>query len=240
MGLFDKLFGNGAEEPQTLETLGTCTSAQELLERYGGISLEKQHDLGEVIGDGRWSVDINKGEISFGPDLNFPIQVLGTFSESSRTWLWAWENVQSQLPENLLQHALQLKSYGEEHGIDRFTVGKLDADGDDPHFFGLIASGMFNASGYYVADYEGGSMAATLKSDKVESLRRHDHGRSMIVFSQLISQFQMNHKHALASYMLMKGYTVTASGNRLTATRGGDKVEAKFDKNARLKRFDFQ
>src|SRR5689334_4676399 len=115
MRFFNKIFGQ-ADKParqeeinaQPPQTLAPCTSEQELMERYGAISLEKQLDFGELIGNNSWTVDMKKGEISFGPNLDFPIQVLGTFSHSAETWLWAWANTQAGLPENLLQHALQL------------------------------------------------------------------------------------------------------------------------------------
>ncbi len=83
----------------------------ELLERYGAIALDKQMNLGEVIGGNNWNIDINAGEISFGTNLIFPIQVLGTFSHSSETWLWSWANTKSGFPENTIQQAQQLRKY---------------------------------------------------------------------------------------------------------------------------------
>ena len=177
---------------------------------------------------------MGKREISFGPDLNFPIQVLGTYSHSAQTWLWAWANTQAGLPDDILQHALQLQEYGEENGIDLLKISTFDAAMDDLHLIGLIASGMFDASGYYIADYGQGAMLATIKTHKVDSLRKENHHRIAIVFPQLISQFNMNHKSALNNYLVMKGYEVTSNGNSLSATKNGNSISAQFDNEGRL------
>ena len=99
-----------------------------------------------------------KEEISFGPDLCFPIQVLGTFSYSSETWLWAWANSKSGLSEHIIEQSLLLKKYGEDNGIDLLLNNSFDFSKDELHLIGLIASGMFNTSAYYIADYgQGGN-----------------------------------------------------------------------------------
>ncbi len=103
MGIFSKLFAksdkaipDGNQELHPKET--PCKTEQELIERYGGIALDKQIDFGEIIGNNNWNVDMQQGIISFGLNLVFPIQVLGTIAHSSQTWLWAWANTMSGLP----------------------------------------------------------------------------------------------------------------------------------------------
>jgi hypothetical protein len=240
MGLFNKLFGKSDKSPQQevqksqQQALPPCKSEQELMEHYGALSFEKQLEFGEIIRTNQWNVDMNKGEISFGPDLTFPIQVLGTFSHSSETWLWAWANTQSGLPQNLLQQALQLKNYGEEHEIDLLRNSEFDATNQDLHLIGLIASGMFNASSYYIADYGQGAMVVTIKSAKIERLRRENHQQILTIFSQFISQYDMNHKPALTNYLTLKGYAVSSSEYAFTATKKGNTITAKFDTSGRL------
>lgn len=118
-----KLFGHSdkktpSDEPKLQQNLAPCKTEQELIERYGGIVLEKQLDFGEYIGTAGWNIDMTKEEIRFGNDLIFSIQVLGTISHSSQTWLWAWANTKSGLSESVIQQALQLKKYGEDYEID--------------------------------------------------------------------------------------------------------------------------
>lgn len=241
MGFFNQLFGKDKEQPasqgdnsvaQPVQT--PCTSEQELLERFGGIALDKQLSVGEVTGDRDWNADITREEISFGDDLVFPIQVLGTFSHSSETWLWAWANEQSGLPDSILQHALQLKAYGEAHGIDLLRNSDFDAVASDLHLIGMTASGMLNASGYYIADYGQGAMVVTLHSDAVGRFPADEHLRILTVFPQLISQFEVDHRAALTHYVLAKGYEVTEDASGLSATKGERIITAAFDAEGRL------
>jgi len=239
MGFLNKLFGQGEKTERPNETkpsqnLQPCKTQQELIERFGGIAFDKQLDLGEVIGDSSWNVDMTKGEISFGTNLVFPIQVLGTFSHSSETWLWAWANTKSGLSESVTELAQQLKKYGEENGIDLLRNSEFDATKDDLHLIGLIASGIFNTSGYYIADYGQGTMVVTIESDKVDKIRKDNHHRILTVFPQLISQFEMNHKLALKNYLTDKGYNISENGTKLTATKNGQTITAEFDELSRL------
>ena len=239
MGFFNKLFGNETEANQPKETnvqqhTSPCKTEQELLERYGGIGLEKQLDFADVIGNNNWNVDMQKGEIAFGPGLEFPIQVLGTFSHSSDTWLWSWANTQSGLPESIIQDALQLKAYGLENEIDLLINSEFDASIDDLHWVGMIASGMFGANGYYIADYGQGAMVVTIKSSQLEKVQENEHYRIPTVFPQLISQFEMNHKAALSNYLMAKGYTVREDGLKLMGTKNGKTINAEFDDMDRL------
>jgi hypothetical protein len=239
MGFLNKLFGQGGktEQPKVTKSqqnLTPCKTEQELIERFGGYGFDKQLDLGEAIGNNGWNLDMTKGEISFGANLIFPIQVLGTFSHSSETWLWAWANTKSGLSESVTKQAQQLKKYGEDHEIDMLRNSEFDATKDDTHLIGLIASGMFNSSGYYIADYGQGAMLVTIKSEKVDKIRTDNHHRILTVFPQLITQFEMNHHIALTNYLTDRGYNISENGTKLSATKNGQTITAEFDGQSRL------
>ncbi len=207
---------------------------QDLLERYAALAYDKQTDLYELIGDNSWNADLNAGTITFGPQLVFPVQVLGTFSHASETWLWAWANAQADLPAPLLRQARQLQAYGEQHGIDLLIVGQFDATPGDLHLLGSVAVGLCAASAYYVADYGTGTMVLTIKSTQVEQLPRNDFARIARVFPQVISTFEMRHRPAFIHYLAHKGYAVTETADAVSATVGGRTLTATFDHLGRL------
>jgi hypothetical protein len=207
---------------------------QELLERYAAIAFDKQNDLYEVIGDNSWNADMNTGTISFGPELVFPIQVLGTFSHSSETWLWAWANVQSGLPPRLLSQAEQLRAYGEQHGIELLTASEFDATDLDLHTIGCIASGIFGASGYYLANYGHGTMVVTIKSELIDQVSKNDFARISSSFPQVISTFELHHRPALIHYLTQKGYSVTETADTVSAAVDFGTLTATFDQLGRL------
>lgn len=238
MNIFNKLFGNKAKPEESLpeqnEIQPTIDARQALIEQYGGFALEKQNNLGNLIGQLPWNANLDDGEIRFGDNLFFPIQILGTFSHSSQTWLWAWANSQSNIPQDLLQQALTLKQYGENHGVDLLSNGTFDASETDLHFIGLIASGMFNSSGYYLADYGEGILCVTIASAEIDRTFNNDHLEIMTIFPQLISLYEMNHKSALSNYLQQKGYQIQESENQLTGTKGNKIIRAEFDHLSRM------
>jgi hypothetical protein len=239
MGLFSKLFGQSDKstpadisKPQTNTT--PCKTEQELIERYGGIALEKQLDFGEVIGNNNWSVNTTQATISFGQNLTFPMQVIGTISHSSQTWLWAWANTKSGLSESIIQQSWRLKKYGEENEIDLLRNDTFGFSKDKLHVIGIIASGMFNSSAYYIADYGQGAMVVTIKDNIVEKARTDSHHRILSVFPQLIAQFDMDHKKGLTNYLSAKGYTLTETEKTVTGTKNGNTITGQFDDLSRL------
>ncbi|MBB6500197.1 DUF6882 domain-containing protein [Pedobacter cryoconitis] len=239
MSLFKNLFGKEsgqttANPTHQIESSTSFKTEQELLEFYGGIGLDKQRNLYGLIGDNNWNADLKKGEVSFGENLVFPIQVLGSFSHSSQTWLWAWANKQLDCPEAFLQQALQLKKYGEDNNLNLLKNSDFEADINDLHLIGMIASGLFNSSAYYLADYGQGILVVTVKADAIEKNSKDDHIRVLTVFPELISTFEMNHQTSLNNYLIQKNYSITNEGDTLTATKNGETITAEFDGQHRL------
>ena len=212
-------------------------SEQELLEQFAAIGLDRQLDLSEVIGDNNWNVDLAKSEISFGEDLTFAMQALGTFSRQSGTWLWAWANSQTPYTEAGTQQARQLRQYSEANGIALLANPDCEATADDLHRLGLMAVGLLQADAYYLADYGQGIMLVTLTDPQLAAAHPKDDLRIFRVFSEVISQFELRHQPALAAYLTAKGYEVAASPHALTAHKNGTPVTAEFDELGRLTKF---
>lgn len=206
----------------------------QLLEQYGGISLEKQYSLFEIISESNWNIDINKGIISFSNGVEFPIQILGTFSHSGETWLWTWENKASNIPEPLLADAEALRQIGLDHNIEAFCTPKYESDATQVHAIGLIASGILNSSAYYMADYGEGILLVTIKSDLIDKAKYNEQARILSVFPNLISIFPINHKNALTNYLNKKGYEVNDNEDKLSAKKDSNTIYADFDKQSRL------
>jgi hypothetical protein len=217
-----------------LKDIPPCTSEQELIERYGAIAFDKQLDFAELVGGKNWNADIGKGEITFGGELHFPIQILGTFSHGSQNWLWAWANTQSGLPDQLLEQAVELKQYGETNGIDLLSTSTFDFSKAQMHFIGLIALEMFQARGYYIADFGKGALLVTIPADHRKQTLPENQLRIFSAFPQFISQFEMNQQRAFVNYLQAKGYVVLQTDGIVSGTRNDNRVTAKFDGEGRL------
>ncbi|MBO0950689.1 DUF6882 domain-containing protein [Fibrella forsythiae] len=240
MSFFKSLFGKSEQskpEPTQLSAPVSFPPAKdedELFAQYGALGFEKQADVPLVVGNNSWGVDMNSGTITFGQTLRFPIQVLGTISHSSNSWLWAWANDKSGIPASLLKQANQLKEYGDANGIDLLQISQFDADINDLHKIGCIASGMFNASCYYIADYGKGAMLVTIKAKEFEAVQKVGHLRMFTTFPQLISNFDVDHRSAFTNYLQAKGYVISEEANRMHGQSGSDTIVGEFDEYGRL------
>ncbi len=242
MGFFDRLFKKSTPQKETKpikETQQTQSikTEQELLEKYIGLAFEKQLSFSSLIEGKEWDADLTQGSITFGEQMEFPIQILGSFSYSVNTWLWAWANQQSNLPENLLPEAFDLRRYGLKHKIDQFRKAEYPFKQDDLKRVGLIATGMFDDDGYYLADYGGGVMLMTVKSPIIKKNREDQPHKIFSTFSKIISNFELNHKTALSSYLAAKGYQVVVTKDEIRGTKGKENFVAKLDSSDRVIHF---
>ena len=236
MNFYKNLFAKNKKLDQSGENQETQTF-EDLIEQYIGLAFEKQMDLEDIIYGKPWQIDMAKQQLVFGDDLYCSFQLLGTFSHSSQTWLWAWGNEQSQLPKNIIEQSLELKKIGEKNNIELLKFPKFDATEDDLHLFGIIASGMFNSSGYYVADYGQGTLVLTFNNEDIEQIHKKNdtHNRVASVIPQLIANYDVNHYAAIKHYLLAKDYQITFDdGLKLIATKGENQISAEFDNSSRL------
>ena len=94
------------------------------LSKASGMVMAHQLNMSEIVTrNKKYKVDINKGIISFG-FKKFKIQVLGTESDESNTWLWGWAN--DIFSEDSLKAAKELKDKGKELGLEQFFTDKLE------------------------------------------------------------------------------------------------------------------
>jgi hypothetical protein len=178
-------------------------------------------------------MSIDAGEITFG-DLRAQVQLIGSFAASSQSWMWAWANEQSEIPQSFLMQSLRLKEIGQANNIVQFTTPCFESNEKIGHIFSMIASGLFGASGFYPADYGEGTLFVTLYSPQIEDfLASRTHVYSLI-FSQFISGFSVNHKKALYHYLTAKGFAIETDGNKIVAKKSPDELVAEFDDQNRL------
>lgn len=99
----------------------------------------------------RWNIDQDVGDLVFsnadGTTAVAPAQIIGSFSTSDNSWLWAWDN--PSIDDDLKFHALKLKEYGEKHGIEKLTTQKWTGTEDDAWAMAALAVKLCDAQGAY-------------------------------------------------------------------------------------------
>ncbi len=182
------------------------------LEHYALASLEKQEKFAGLLGEFTADIDYDAGLARFTGGFEFPFQVLGTESDNTLTWLWAWADEQAEIPTGLLKSSLQMKAWGERNGIREFTMPSVDLNQADGRILSLISSGECEAGCFFREDYDGGALFLLLfgsEIDRQPSLAAADLIRQ---FSDLIAINDLNHQNTLISYLRLKNIPFVEQG----------------------------
>jgi hypothetical protein len=210
------------------------------LEQYALLSLEKQDKLAFLIGDHTYELDLEAGKIRFNDDREFSFQVLGTESDNTLTWLWAWADEQTEVvPGNLLQASLQLRDWGRHMGIKEFTSPAVDLDKADGRILSMIAVELCRASCFYQDIYEGGAAFLLLFDKRIDSQPSFDLLRLCRRFLELLNQYTLDHRITLLSYLRAKGLSpVETAGTISCDLESGESLNADFDDAGHLKQLN--
>lgn len=207
---------------------------QEMLDQFGMIAFDRQMTLQECIRSKPWNFEIDSGVITFGNDIRAEAQLIGSYSQSDGSWMWAWANEESQFPPELLKLCNRMKEIGRENGIDQFTVPLIETDERLGHFFSMIASGLFGASAYYPADTGNGFLFTAISSPEIDAFAAAEPECILTRFPQFIMSFPVRHRISLYHYLTAKGFEVKEEGIKLTGIKGSNYVFAEFDDQDRL------
>jgi hypothetical protein len=209
---------------------------ERLLCQHAAASWDKQMHLADVIEERSWEFSMEDGLLRFGDDLAFSAQILGSESESAGTWLWAWANRASGIPNPLLQASLKLRQIGQGQGIDELARPEVGLDEVDGHRLSMIASGLLNADAYYRGPYEGGAVFMLIHDKAFRRREGEVAMRLSMLFPELLSNVELsNHRLAFESYLAYLGLKGQAGGDRLGGTLpDGRPFSAAFDSLHRL------
>ncbi|MCC4596185.1 hypothetical protein NRY95_00555 [Xanthomonas campestris pv. phormiicola] len=207
-------------------------SFQALLARHIGTAFARQMALADLLGERGWRLDLAEGIAHFGDDLHFPVQLLGSAAEDSASWLWAWANTASELPENLLVAANALRECGERDGLAELATASLPLD-DDGHTIALLAAAL-SARCYYRGPYRGGALFFVLDDVPAAVFAPCDDPRVLSLLGQLVAQFPLDHRAMTEGFLDDQGYALRREPGQTVATRGGSRITLAFDALDRL------
>ncbi|MFE7707810.1 DUF6882 domain-containing protein [Streptomyces sp. NPDC057486] len=98
----------------------------------------------------RWGLDQRTGLITWTfPDktATAPAQILGSYSPTSGSWLWAWAN-ESILPD-MSRDARRVRDWAEAHGHLTLAQPKIEADEQTAATLAALAVRITEATGFY-------------------------------------------------------------------------------------------
>jgi hypothetical protein len=100
-----------------------------------------------------WDYELERGTLTFSgdgvPKVVASIQVVGTTSKTSGTWLWAWAN--ENLPAKVTHAVKTVRAFGEAENLRELTETSLDDDEYLGWEMTAIAARILKAKGAYHA-----------------------------------------------------------------------------------------
>ncbi len=220
----------------------------DLFLKHGAAAYDKQLYLQAQFGKAGWAFDLNSGVLAFRrpheDPLQLSVQVLGTESEETKTWLWSWAN-NSAVPPTLMASALQLKQLGESQGIEEFASPELPITPEvNPARISLVASGILRASAWFRAPYPRGAAWLLIKDPKYKRSVTKPIQRIAKAFPLFLSKhFVSDQRAAFLHYLKFYRLDVVEQGNDIIASAkavagalalGQQQLVAEFDTRNRL------
>jgi hypothetical protein len=207
------------------------TMLKEYLEQFALISLEKQDKLSLLVGEHTYVLDLDSGKVRFNDNLEISFQVLGTESDNTLIWLWAWADEQTEeIPVDLLRASRELRDWGSRKGLQEYSLPSVDLHKADGHVLSLIASEVCNASCYFRDAYEGGSAYLLLFDARIDAQSSFDLSLLSLRFVELIQRYELNHRKTLLSYLRKKRLPLAENASIITCELGsGEQLSAEFD-----------
>jgi len=213
---------------------------EDLLIEHGAYAWEKQQHLLQLLGENPpgWFYDLDQGTIHFEDRFTFSIQLLGTESALSNTWLWAWANEGSSIPPNLLEAVKALRAYGVQNIISELTEATilLLTEQIHGHTLSMIASGICGANAYYRTPHEGGALFLLIHDEDYPVETSHPIKRIATNFLHFIQHFSISdHLRAFEHYAASHKIHIKRAGNqRILIAEDGAMLTASFNSNRLL------
>jgi hypothetical protein len=205
-----------------------------LLSKHVGNAYARQLAFADLLGERDWSLDVQQGVATFGADMSHPVQLLGTEAHGNHTWLWAWANEQSGLPDSVLVACRRIREFGAQQNIAEFQERSFSLDRADGHTLSLVASGIVGQCCYYRGPYDGGALFFLVNEVAPEVLQPVDAERAIRVISEVISQFEVDHRVMVESFLPSQGFSLEPAGDGVVAVRHGDRIEISYDTAGRI------
>jgi hypothetical protein len=197
----------------------------DLFSRYAASSFARQLALADLLGEHDWNLTLSTGLAEFGDGLKFSAQLVGTESDGDSSWLWAWANRQSDIPESLLVRANEARQKLEDVNVPFLRERSFPLSGGvTAHQIAMICSGLAGDLAYYRGPYDGGALYFMLEGCPESVLGNFAPQRIATVFNELICMFDVNHKLMVESFFLQQGMPVKISGSIWTAGSSNEVV----------------
>jgi hypothetical protein len=179
------------------------------LESYVFLVLESHLKLCSLLGDHAWRFDMEAGRLTFTSNVGntvlaeCPVQILGSFSLSSRTWLWGWANERSQIPPHLVSFGNRLRDAArKEHQRDYHNKRPFPlARENQAQEMALVAAGFAGMFTFYYCETADSGLYFGIEACAAAEQIPRSAPLVESVLTTGISSFAFQHQQAVETYL---------------------------------------
>lgn len=190
------------------------------MNRFVMVGQERQLLFDERLGENReWTLSLEDGTVSFGPERTWRIQLLGlqTPSEEGSIWRWSWADART-LPNQLLMAGKRIRQFGKKRSCpelleEEYPPEAVDLDG---RTLSLVATGIAELPVFHAFPYRNGMLYAALDIPGFE-LPAADPDRLSSIINDCLGRYDMDHRTSLETYLSARGAKVSANAEGVTA-----------------------
>lgn len=223
MGLFDKFKKTEEKkEANIIDTVNKSDWLQVFSACLGKMMVIQNNASKYVVKNRNWNVDFGQGYIAFGED-KYPVQFLGSESNSSNSWMWGWNNI-NNFPPQLIELANKTLKKGEEWKLDPLRVLQFDLnDIFNGHTLAIVACGLSEENYfYYRGPHSGGAVFMAISKIPQEVLTPVNISEFANLTVQCIEQYPVDHKIFTESLLQWNRTKFDWDGDTLIAHFGQD------------------
>lgn len=196
---------------------------EDLFIKHGAASFDKQLYLQAMYGKAGWSLDLSTGVLAFRRPHEDPqqlyVQVLGTQSEDSGTWLWGWANVEQSFAAHLLTAAEEVRVFGEREGVRELVQHETPCTAViNGERIAAVASGVCRAGCTFRAAYPHGALHLLVRDPRFKRPVSQPIPRIVRVFPLFLkANPDVPARPALTAYLEFYRLQVDESADRIEA-----------------------
>ncbi len=211
------------------------------LEPFVFLELERHFQMQEYLGPHSWGLNMDDGCVVFAIDgtndtVRCPVQILGTLSYQTETWLWGWNNRQSDIPAKLLKCGPMIQKAARAEDT-QFIATKSFRINRENHAqeLAIIAAGFCELFTFYSCDVEQSALFVGIESMREIANQERTAVLAESVLTTGISMFDFKHQPAVRAYLGTPKKTVKSTSEY---TIEGKPFCIRFDSMGRISSID--
>ncbi|WP_394838658.1 hypothetical protein LVJ94_17350 [Pendulispora rubella] len=187
----------------------------------------------EDLRDGKpWTADLERGELQLG-STTFRVEILGTFSFKTKTFLWAWANPGAMAWSASLGSANALRAWGKQFGQAVFAETEILADRVNPNELAYVSAELVGGYPVFVGSYDGGAAFMLLKDLRLE-LEQLPLAYLQGIILDLPAFTHADPRECIRSFLRRLGFALVETSSAMKVTRSDANFVIEYDEQGRI------